>query len=152
MAMKNVRGNEIESESNRIRIKLTERCIRNYLPNEINSVPDHILARIYTHRIQGFSSCLKTYKLINMKSNATERTAMFVSNICKINVCPCLVRFLYLCIISLFFFSLFFYTVGIPFFFFFFVFYICSCSYIITIYFVLLICLKLTFQFCRFHW
>ena len=48
---------------NRTRIKLTERCIRNYLPNEINSVPDHILARIHTHSIQGFSSCLKAYKL-----------------------------------------------------------------------------------------
>ena len=47
----------------RTRIKLTERCIRNYLPNEINSVPDHILARIHTHSIQGFSSCLKTYEL-----------------------------------------------------------------------------------------
>ena len=49
--------------ANRTRIKLTERCIRNYLPNEINSVPDHILAQIHTHSIQGFSSCLKTYKL-----------------------------------------------------------------------------------------
>ena len=48
---------------NRTRIKLTERCIRNYLPNVINSVPDHILARIHTHSIQGFSSCLKAYKL-----------------------------------------------------------------------------------------
>ena len=48
---------------NRTRIKVTERCVRNYLRNEINSVPDHILAWIHIHSIQGFLSCLKTYEL-----------------------------------------------------------------------------------------
>ena len=59
--------------------------------------------------------------------------------------------FIYVCIISLFFFC-FFYTVGILF-----VFFSLSCTYVPVhiqsrFFFVLFVCLKLTFQFCRIRW
>ena len=50
--------------TNRVRINLTEKCIRNYLPKTINSIPNQILIRIDTHRMDEFSSAVK-HHLIN---------------------------------------------------------------------------------------
>ena len=47
--------------TNRTRINLTEKCLRNYLPKTINSIPNHILTRIDTHSIEGFASAVKHY-------------------------------------------------------------------------------------------
>ena len=47
--------------TNRTRINLTEKCLRNYLPKTINSIPNHILIRIDTHSIEGFASAVKHY-------------------------------------------------------------------------------------------
>ena len=47
--------------TNRTRINLTEKCLRNYLPKTINSIPNHILNRIDTHSIEGFASAVKHY-------------------------------------------------------------------------------------------
>ena len=47
--------------TNRTRINLTEKCLRNYLPKAINSIPNHILTRIDTHIIEGFASAVKHY-------------------------------------------------------------------------------------------
>ena len=106
---------------NRTRIKLTERCIRNYLLNEINSVPDHILARIHTHSIQGFSSCLKAYKL-NQYEVECNRVNCYVIKLMRalVSTFPIFMYVLFHC-----FFSLFLYTVGILF-----VFFSLSCTYV----------------------
>ena len=66
-----------------------------------------------------------------MKTNAIERTVMSVSDIYKISVCPCLLRFLYFCIISFVFLSVFYCWYSL----FSFVLYICS--YIVVCFFVL---------------
>ena len=47
--------------TNRTRIDLTEKCLRNYLPKIINSMPNHILTHIDTHSIEGFASAVKNY-------------------------------------------------------------------------------------------
>ena len=49
--------------TNRTRINLTEKCLRNYLPKTINSIPNHILTRIDTHSIEGFASAVKHYMI-----------------------------------------------------------------------------------------
>ena len=45
--------------TNRVRINLTEKCLRNYLPKTINSIPNQILNRIDTHSMQGSASAVK---------------------------------------------------------------------------------------------
>ena len=45
--------------TNRVRINLTEKCLRNYLPKTINSIPNQILNRIDTHSMEGFASAVK---------------------------------------------------------------------------------------------
>ena len=45
--------------TNRVRINLTEKCHRNYLPKTINSIPNQILNRIDTHSTDGFASAVK---------------------------------------------------------------------------------------------
>ena len=47
--------------TNRTRINLTEKCLRNHLPKTTNSTPNHILTRIDTHSIEGFASAVKHY-------------------------------------------------------------------------------------------
>ena len=42
--------------TNRTRINLTEKCLRNYLPK---TIPNYILTRIDTHSIKGCSSAVK---------------------------------------------------------------------------------------------
>ena len=49
------------NKTNRTRIKLTEKCLRNYLPKTINSIPNHILTRIDTHSKERFASAVKHY-------------------------------------------------------------------------------------------
>ena len=49
--------------THRTRIKLTEKCLRNYLPTIINLTPAYILSRVNTHSIQGFSSAIKSHLL-----------------------------------------------------------------------------------------
>ena len=45
--------------TNRVRINLTEKCLRNYLTKTINSIPNQILNRIDTHSMEGFASAVK---------------------------------------------------------------------------------------------
>ena len=45
--------------TNRTRLKITDKCLRNYLPGKINSMPNILLARINTHSIRGFSLAIK---------------------------------------------------------------------------------------------
>ena len=45
--------------TNRVRINLTEKCLRNYLPKTINSIPNQILNRIDTHSMERFASAVK---------------------------------------------------------------------------------------------
>ena len=45
--------------TNRVRINLTEKCLRNYLPKTINYIPNQILIRIDTHNMEGFASAVK---------------------------------------------------------------------------------------------
>ena len=47
--------------TNRTRINLIEKWLRNYLPKTMNSIPNHILTRIDTHSIEGFASTVKHY-------------------------------------------------------------------------------------------
>ena len=48
------------SEIERVSIS-PKKCLRNYLPKTINSIPNHILTRIDTHSIEGFASAVKHY-------------------------------------------------------------------------------------------
>ena len=45
--------------TNRVRINLTEKCLRNYLPKTINSIPNQISNRIDTHSMDRFASAVK---------------------------------------------------------------------------------------------
>ena len=45
--------------TNRVRINLTEKCLRNFLPKTINSIPNQILNRIDAHSLDGFASAVK---------------------------------------------------------------------------------------------
>ena len=58
--------------TNRTRVNLTEKCLRNYLSKTINSIPNHILIRIDTLSIEGFASAVKHY-LINKYSIECRR-------------------------------------------------------------------------------
>ena len=50
----------ISEQIERVSISL-EKCLRNYLPKTINSIPNHILTRIDTHSLEGFASAVKHY-------------------------------------------------------------------------------------------
>ena len=63
--------------TNRTRIKLVDKCIRNYLPDKINSTPEHVLSRIDTHSIQGYSSCFKSY-ILNQYETQCNRINCYV--------------------------------------------------------------------------
>ena len=45
--------------TNRVRINLTEKCLRNYLPKTINYLPNQILNRIDTNSMDGFACAVK---------------------------------------------------------------------------------------------
>ena len=45
--------------TNRVRINLTDKCLRNYLPKTINSNPKQILNRVDTHIMDGIASAVK---------------------------------------------------------------------------------------------
>ena len=64
--------------TNRTRINLTEKCLRNYLPKTINSIPNHILTRIDTQSIEGFASTVKHY-LISKYSIECQDENCYVS-------------------------------------------------------------------------
>ena len=49
--------------TNRVRINLTEKCLRNYLPKTVNSIPNQILNRVDNHSIDGFSSAVKHHSI-----------------------------------------------------------------------------------------
>ena len=57
------RQSKSDIRTHRTRIKLTEKCLRNYLPTIINLTPAYILSRVNTHPIQGFSSAIKSHQL-----------------------------------------------------------------------------------------
>ena len=42
---------------NRTWIKMTDRCLRNYLAKQLNSVPNIVSSKVYTHSQQGFLVC-----------------------------------------------------------------------------------------------
>ena len=46
-------------KKNRVRINLTEKCLRNYLPKTINYIPNQILNRIDAHSMEWFASAVK---------------------------------------------------------------------------------------------
>ena len=43
----------------RTRLNIVDKCLRNYLPRKINSIPNNLLSRIKTHSIQGFTFAVK---------------------------------------------------------------------------------------------
>ena len=142
-----IRGNGIESKS--IEHAANSQRGASKIISRTKLIPYQI-TRIYTHSIQGFSSCLKTYQL-NQYEVECYRANCYVCQQHLQNLCvPLSSSFP----ISIYYFNvfLFFILLVFLFFFFFFVLYICSCSYIIMVYFVLFVCLKLTFQFCRIRW
>ena len=47
--------------TNRVRINLTEKCLRTYLPKTINSISNQILNRIDTHSMDRFASAIKRH-------------------------------------------------------------------------------------------
>ena len=56
---------------NRTRIKMTDKCLRNYLPEQLNSVPNIVSSKIYTHSLHGFSSAVKRFILANYSTECT---------------------------------------------------------------------------------
>ena len=56
---------------NRTRIKLTDKCLRNYLPEKLNSVPNIVSSKIYTHGLHGFSSAVQRFILANYSTECT---------------------------------------------------------------------------------
>lgn len=58
--------------TNRTRLCLTDKCLRNYLPCKINSIPNNVLARIDTHSINGFASAVKSHLLIAYFAECTD--------------------------------------------------------------------------------
>ena len=44
--------------TNRTRLNIADKCLRNYLPSKINSIPNNLLSRINTHSIQGYLTFL----------------------------------------------------------------------------------------------
>ena len=58
--------------TNRTRINLTDKCLRNYLPGKLNSVPNQMLLRVNTHSIQGFASAVKSYLISLYRFECTD--------------------------------------------------------------------------------
>ena len=145
-----IRGNGIESGSIEHALNSQRGASEIISLNEINSVPDHILARIHTHSIQGFSSCLETYKLNQYEVECNRANCYVCQQHLQNNVCPCQ-YFSYIYVLFHCFFSLFFILLV-----FFLYFFLCLVHMFLFIYnldfFVLFVCLKLTFQFCRIRW
>ena len=56
---------------NRTRINMTDRCLRNYLPKQINSIPNHLSSKTNTHSSKGFSSAVKMFFLNNYSVECT---------------------------------------------------------------------------------
>ena len=56
---------------NRTRIKMTDKCLRNYLPEQLNSVPHIVSSKIYTHSQHGFSSAVKRFTLDDYSTECT---------------------------------------------------------------------------------
>ena len=56
----------------RTRLNIADKCLRNYLPNKINSIPNNLLSRINTHSIQGLTFAVKNYILNHYEMNCTE--------------------------------------------------------------------------------
>ena len=48
---------------NRTRIKMTDKCLRNYLPEQLNSVTHIVSCKIYKHSLHGFSSAVPRFIL-----------------------------------------------------------------------------------------
>jgi hypothetical protein len=48
---------------NRTRLHLTDNCLRNYIPKNINRLPSTLIEKVHTHSLQGFSSAVKLYIL-----------------------------------------------------------------------------------------
>ena len=63
--------------TNRVRIDLNEKCLRNYLPKTINSIPNQILNRIDTHSMEGFASAVK-HHLINKYGLVCQNESCYV--------------------------------------------------------------------------
>ena len=56
---------------NSTRIKMTDTCLRNHLPEQLNSVPHIVSSKIYTHSLHGFSSAVKIFTLDNHSTECT---------------------------------------------------------------------------------
>ena len=68
-------GDDIRT--NRVRINLTEKCLRNYLPKTINSTPNQIFNRIDTHSMEGFAFTVK-YHLISKYGLVCQNESCYV--------------------------------------------------------------------------
>lgn len=67
--------------TNRTRIKLIDKCLRNFLPGKINSTPNHLLSRIQTHCLKGFASALKTHLLNGYKIECNDESCFVCQRI-----------------------------------------------------------------------
>ena len=58
--------------TNRTRLHLTDKCLRNYLPGKINTLPEAILNKINTHSLEGFALAVKKCLLNQYPTECTE--------------------------------------------------------------------------------
>ena len=72
--------------TNIVRINLTEKYPRNYLPKTINSIPNYILNRIDTHSMDGIASAVK-HHLISKYGSAMKKTSIFVISLGFLRMC-----------------------------------------------------------------
>ena len=56
---------------NRTRIKMTDKCLRNYFPEQLNSVPHIVSSKIYTYSLHGFSFAVKILTIDNYSTECT---------------------------------------------------------------------------------
>ena len=75
------------------RIKMTDKCLRNYLPEQLNSVPNIVSSKIYTHSLHGFSSAVKRFILVNYSTECT--IAMCASSNTVFEVMYAIVKLMY---------------------------------------------------------
>ena len=65
--------------TNRVHINLTEKCLRNYLPKTINSIPNKVLIRIDTHSVDGFASAVKHHLISKYDMGCQDESCYFLS-------------------------------------------------------------------------
>ena len=71
---------------NRTRIKMTDKCLRNYLPEQLKSVPHIVSSKIYTHSLHGFSSAVKRFTLNNYSTEYLLLVMLHMARFCDLTI------------------------------------------------------------------